>query len=86
MKALLVCLLFWVVVVPGAIGSYLILRFLLDSDPALSYLLAVLAATVSVLSISLGPIVFPLHVAADHRESFCDSEVTKTGGQKCLNH
>jgi len=83
-KALVICLLFWVVIVPGAIGSFLICRFFLDSDPALSCLLAVLAAAVSVLSISLGPIVFPFHVATDHRESFYDSEITKPGGPKCL--
>jgi hypothetical protein len=84
-KGLVICLLFWVVIVPGAIGSFLIFRFFLDSHPPLSYLLAVLAAAVSVLSISLGPIVFPLHVATDYRESFYDLEITKPGGPKCLN-
>ena len=75
-KALLICLLFWVVILPGAIGSYLILRFLVQSDPALYFLLAFLAGAVSVLVAVLGPILFPLQMASNPVRSFHDSEIT----------
>ncbi len=73
-KALFISLIFWVVVVPGAIGGSLVLRFLLDSDLAPSYLLTSLAVTA--LAIVFGPILFPLQVAGESDRSFHDPKIT----------
>jgi hypothetical protein len=75
-KALLVCLLFWVVVVPGAIASYLILRFLLQSDSAPYFLLSSVAVGVSALATVLGPILFPLQIVSEPASSSHDSKIT----------
>lgn len=74
-KALFICLLFWVLVVPAAIGTYLILRFVVQSDPAPYFLLSS-AAGVSALATVLGPILFPLHVGSQPVTSFHDSQLT----------
>lgn len=74
-KALFISLVFWVVIVPGAIGSFLILRCLLDSDPVLYYLLIFVAVGVSALATVLGPILFPLQVAGESDSSFPDPQI-----------
>ena len=73
-KALLICLFFWVFIVPGAIGSYLILRFAVQSDATLYFLLS-LAVGVSALATALGPLLFPLQVAGEPVSGFHDSEI-----------
>ena len=78
MKALLVCLLFWVVVVPGAIASYLILGFLLQFDSAPYFLLSFVSVGVSALAAVLGPILFPLQIASEPASRFHDSEITRS--------
>jgi heme A synthase len=75
-KALLIGLLFWVVIVPGAIGSYMILTFLEQSVPARYFLLAFLAGCVSALAAVLGPILFPLQIAGNPARSLHDREIT----------
>lgn len=81
-NALIICLLFWVFIVPGAIGSYLILRFAVQSDPALYFLLSSLAVGVSALATVLGPILFPLQVAGEPVSGLHDSEVTTSQEDK----
>ncbi len=75
-KALLISLFFWVVVVPGAVGSFLILRFLLGSDPVLYFFLVFLAVCVGAIVTVFGPILFPLEVASEFHPSFDDPEIT----------
>lgn len=85
-RALVICLLLWVFIVPAAIGTYLILRFVVQSDPAPYFLLSS-AVGVSALATVLGPILFPLHVGSQPVTSLHDSQITTfSGGQKCLKH
>lgn len=83
-KALVICLLFWVFVVPGAIGSYLILRFAVQSHATLCFLLSSLAVGVSALAAVLGPILFPLQVAGEPVSGFHGSETNTSQEDKSV--
>ena len=74
-KALFIALFFWVVIVPGAVGSFLILRFLLGSDPVHYFFLVFLAVSVSAIVTVFGPILLPLEVASEFDPSFDNPEI-----------
>lgn len=84
MKALVVCLFFWVFIVPGAVGSYLIVRFTVQSDPTLYFFLSPLAVGVSALATVLAPILFPLQVAGEPVSGFQGSEINPSQEDKSV--
>ena len=74
-KALAISLFLWVVIDPDAVGSFLILRSLLGSDPVLYFFLVFFAVWLSALAAVLGPVLFPLIVATEYEPSFENPQI-----------
>lgn len=76
LKALVIALVFWVAIIPVTVGSFLILRFLFGSDPALYFFLVAFAVCVSGMVIVFGLVLFPAEVASEFDSRFDSPQIT----------